>query len=130
MSTNLEEGNNNDNDDKLYPQGIHVSLWKLPNNDVRKRLAMVLRNPFAQDIASGNINSIEILPEDDRVAYVETCGHGFFFLTKQVGTHPIGNCIGDEDEGIEREWMKMLDWNKQYQKDGKKMEDEEDEDNE
>jgi hypothetical protein len=86
MSSNLEEGNNNDNDDKLYPQGIHVSLWKLPNNDVRKRLAMVLRNPLAQDIASDNINSIEILPEDDRVAYVETCGHGFFFLTKHLNS--------------------------------------------
>jgi hypothetical protein len=124
MSTN-EEGNSNE---KLYPQGIHVSIWKLPNSDKRKRLAMVLRNPIAKE-DDDNINSIEILPEDDRVAFVETCGHGFFHLTKQVGTHPVGTCIGEEDEGIERIWIKILGWNNPYQKDGVKMEDD-DEDNE
>ena len=53
-----------------------------------------------------------------------------YFLTKQVGTNPIGTCIGEEEGGIERDWMKILDWNNPYQKDGEKMEDEEDEDNE
>ena len=128
MSTN-EEGNNSSTKEKLYPQGIHVSIWKLPNNDVRKRLAMVLRNPFATD-DDDNINSIEILPEDDRIAFVETCGHGFFHLIKQVGTHTIGTCIGEEDEGIERDWIKILEWNNPYSKNGAKMEDEEEEDNE
>jgi len=128
MSTS-EEGNDIINKSKeiLYPQGVHVSIWKLPNSDVRKRLAMVLRNPIAKEDDSININSIEILPEDDRVAFVETCGHGFFHLTKQVGTHPVGTCIGEEDEGIEREWIKILGWNNPYQKDGAKMEDEDNE---
>ncbi len=119
-----EKGNNSINQSKeiLYPQGIHVSIWELPDDDVGKCLAMVLRNPMANEHDSDNIDSIDIIPEDDRVAFVGTCGHGFYHLAKQVGT-----CIREEDEGIERAWMKILGWNNPYQKDGAKMEDEDNE---
>jgi hypothetical protein len=112
--------------DDYYPLGVHVSIWNLPKDDIRRQIAKVLSSPFTS--TSDSIDDITIVSDDDRVAIVSTCGHGYMCLAKQYGKHRVGTCIGDEDEGMEKKWMKILEWNNPYSKNGEKMEDEEEED--
>ena len=66
------------------------------------------------DALENFVNTIIIIPGDERVARVETNVTFWYFLVSQIEQYPIGTLIGNED-GIDNEWMTKLKWNNPFQ---------------
>jgi hypothetical protein len=137
MSNNIESNNGS---------CINSELLKLDDTDPRKIIAIKFVNEVL-GLFGGNdgINDVEIVKKDDRVAFVETWGHGYLVLAKDFKvsipnfpnddkkakdsyiTYPIGYVIGEEDGGLDKEWKKLLGWNSTYDRDMVDDDDDEDE---
>ena len=54
-----------------------------------------------------------VITKDTRVAYAAT-SHGYYALATKFGHFGPGTVIGESAEGIDREWMKALNWSSPY----------------
>lgn len=140
MSNNIESNN---------VSCINKELLKLDDTDPRKIIAIKFVNevlgPFD---GNDGINDVEIVKKDDRVAFVETWGHGYLVLAKDFKvsipnfpndnkkakdsyiSYPIGHVIGEEDGGLDKEWKKLLGWNSTFDRDVCEDEDEDEDEEE
>jgi hypothetical protein len=48
------------------------------------------------------------------VACVSTTRHGWYILRKKIGCFPVGTVIGDEECGMDEDWVKALGWTSKY----------------
>ena len=101
--------------EEMYPEGIHRSIAELPDDTNKKILARIMHT-----VLGDAIEDIRFDKEDSRVVNVDGCHHTYIALATPVvlknSTYPIGTIIGDEDCGVEEEWVKALGWKSKWGK--------------
>jgi hypothetical protein len=94
---------------ELYPDGVYYDIDK-------KTIAYAIAFAVSKQVNDG-VDDVTIIEEDPRVCFVSTCGHGYYALVQWVGKYPPGLVIAEEDEGLDEEWMNLLQWKSEYSPD-------------
>ncbi len=94
---------------ELYPDGVYYDIDK-------KTIEHAIAFAVSKQVNDG-VDEVKIIEEDPRVCFVSTCGHGYYALVQWVGKYPPGLVIAEEDEGLDEEWMNLLQWKSEYSPD-------------
>lgn len=97
MKTEVQNG--------LYPNGVHCDIS--PKGNLYELAVAVHRE------VRDEVDTI-VITKDTRVAFAATSAHGYYALATKFGHFGPGTVIGEEAEGIDREWMKALNWSSPY----------------